>query len=124
MENQNPIADSSLPIPQPPKPVLWSTVISTTIIACFMVWCISNDNWLGASLDAGLIALNVGFAIIRYRSLSSLYRQCRNLHVLRRIIDTPTMREEGNSIIFTYIAPSDRIMEELKRINDSFNKKN
>lgn len=107
-----------------PKPELVQTsnVIVMLIFAAFAIYCLFNQNWLGATIDGGICVTLAVIAYFRYRKVAELRRQIRVLKVMETIINTPTMREEANSVIFTFIFPSPAIMDELHKLHSQAQK--
>lgn len=107
------------PLPElPPMPsvVPASTIIVSVLLGTMSAWCFSRGNWIGGCIDLAIVALNVVFAWMRYKTMTRLYRQHRNLLTIQKILTTPVMAEEGNSMILTFLRPSDRLMEEMNKI--------
>jgi len=125
MQNQNQDDSERLALDLPPLPKLppmppmipTSTVLMIVFVGSIAAWCFSRSNWIGGCADLGIIALSVTFAVIRYRSMKELYRHHRNLLTIQKILTKPVeMVEEGNSMILTFLRPSDRLMDEMNKI--------
>jgi hypothetical protein len=100
-----------LPPMFPAHTILWCLCLGTLATICF-----AQSNWIGGSVDVALIALMLGFSWKRYRTMKELYRHHHNLLAIRKILSTPTVVEEGNSMILTFLRPSDRLMDEMNKI--------
>jgi len=122
MQNQKPSDFEDAPElpelhPLPPIPLISTgTIILCLCLGALATWCFSQSNWIGGWIDVFLIVLNVAFAAIRYRSIKRLYRHHHKLLTIQKIFNTPVMAEEGNSMILTFLRPSDRLMDEMKKI--------
>lgn len=97
----------------PPSRWTWSTPIVVVVLALFTAYCVWDHNWLGATIDAAIVLVNVMVGVHRWVSMDRLWQQYRRLKVMETIVNTPVMREEGNSIIFTFLCPTDRLLVEL-----------
>ena len=132
MQNQNQddserVAIIELPpmpkLPPMPSMIPMSTVLRIVFVGSLAAWCFSRSNWIGGCADLGIIALSITFAVMRYRSMKELYRHHRNLLTIQKILTTPVMVEEGNSMILTFLRPSDRLMDEMNKIDAEVNSK-
>lgn len=102
----------------PPMPPMFPahTILLCLFLGTLATVCFAQSNWIGGSIDVALIALMLGFSWKRHRSMKELYRHHRNLLTIRKILTTPTVVEEGNSMILTFLRPSDRLMDEMNKI--------
>lgn len=105
-------------LPPPPKKMTYVSVVVLFFLGTMAVWCVTEENWIGAITDFFLFAAVLFVAIARYLSLSKIYNNLKILYVVERIKNTPVMREEGCSIILTYLMPSPKIMEEIRKLSD------
>jgi hypothetical protein len=103
-------------LPPMPSMIPLSTILMIVFVGSMAAVCFSRSNWIGGCADLGIIALSVTFAVMRYRSMKELHRHHRNLLTIQKILTTPVMAEEGNSMILTFLRPSDRLMEEMNEI--------
>lgn len=120
MQNKLP-ADSDIPdlpdLPELPKRVRASTVILLVMFIGLLALNIYNQNWLGAVIDSILAVAVLVFAYLHYRKINELRRSYRVLKCMRTMLQTPVMREEANSIIFTFLFPSPEIMKEITKLH-------
>lgn len=102
-------------LPDPPERVASSSVVLFSAFAGIAAY---NENWYGMCLDLAVLIAVLVFGYIRWQSITKLRRQWRLAKLLEKLIKTPMMREEANSVIFTFIFPSPELMEELNKIHN------
>lgn len=104
-------------MPDAPPRIKVSGVIMGSIFATFGVYSACTENWLGAAIDFTIVLGVFVFAYFHYKKIVDLERRIRIARTLHKLVNTPTMREEDNSIILTFIFPSPEIMEEIKALS-------
>lgn len=109
------LPDFPPPLPKPSFMPL-STIFLCLFLGGLATHCFYKSNWIGGCFDLFLIAVNVTLAIHRYKSLNNLAKQHQRLIAIHKIITTPVMSEVGNSMILTWLRPSDRLMDEMNEI--------
>lgn len=116
MESTSSILDN---IPIPPKPMLlgWSGISGLSLLGGLAVACGVHENWFGLALNVGLMGVVLLGCYIAYLAQSSLWRKYQRLLCVDRLITTPVMREDGHSLIFTFLSPSPEMLPE---VNDFF----
>lgn len=109
----------------PDKPNVMTKTDNTilAIILSLTVFSILMGFWITALIQLGILAGNILMIIFRYSWLNHLYKEKCDLIKIQKIIDTPMMREEGNSIIFSFLKPSDRLLNKMMKIIGKKNKK-
>ena len=99
-----------------PSMIPMSTILLIVFVGTMAALCFSRSNWIVGCAYLGITAMSITFAVIRYRSMKELHRRHRNLLTIQKILTKPVMAEEGNSMILTFLRPSDRLMEEMNKI--------
>jgi len=117
MQNEVPADFSVSSLPPLPERIQFGMVMLICFFLGMGIFNLFCENWLGAGIDFALVSVAFVFAYLRYRKLSVLYSDYRVLKVMEKIINTPVMKEEANSIIFTFVCPSPAIMEEIARFH-------
>lgn len=112
-------------VPIPPKPVLFpkNGVIGIVVLIALAVLCVCSENWLGAAVDVVLALLVFGACWMSYNGQKFLWEKYQNLCCVDRLIRTPVLREEGHSLIFTFLAPSPKRLPEVSQFLDQIREK-
>lgn len=119
MLNSNPSDSNPIlpPLPEFPLALVTKTsIITCTIFAALLILNVCLGNWIGASVDLAALSLVLFFSISRYKKVKQLKEQHRDIALIRQIMVTPTFREEGSSIILTFLKPSERLLKSMNNL--------
>ena len=115
----NPSDSNPILPPLPEFPLALVTKTSVIVCVMFIVLLIFNlyqRNWVGATVDLAAFLAMLYFSISRYKKVKHLKNQHRDIALIRQIMLTPTFREEGSSIILTFLKPSDRLLQSMNKL--------
>lgn len=97
---------------------LKGNIVSWFCIALFLGLGIREGiegRWGYVAWDIGLIVLNLLTISLGYFGSRRTYRLQKRLVTLRCLLTTPSMREDGYSVILTFLAPSPALEAEIKK---------
>ena len=95
------------------KPFTFFTCVFLTLMALNAA---HYERWFGVIVDVLLIVVNLGLSFKLYSNEWKLYRHWKNIKALDEIIGGPVLKEDGNSIIITYLMPSERLIKEISEL--------
>jgi len=101
-------------LPKVPTRIAWASVICIIVMALLALDSYCTENWFGFWVYITAIIIHIGVFVHRWMVFTRLHRQRRAIIAIDKIIRTPVIREEGNSIIFTFIMPKDHVLNALK----------
>lgn len=88
-------------------------LILCSFLVAMATMCFFKSNWFGMGVDIILIVILVGLPCWRYRMSRRLVELVNKLQGISSSMQT--LEEEGNSIILTFVRPSDELMDRLKK---------
>ena len=91
------------------------------MMIAFEIWFIFLKDWIQVVLYGFVVCFYITRAIWVYRANNKTIKLLNTLKrfnkALREIKNTPVLREEGKSIIFTFLSPSPKLMKELEKFS-------
>lgn len=119
MQNLNPKNIEEIKLP---SRISTSTIIFAVMMMGFEAWFIYLKDWIQASLYAVVVTIYIARAIWVYRSNGRAIKLIKLLksfnNSLKEINNTPVLREEGKSVIFTFLTPSKKLLRELEKFKN------
>lgn len=108
----------------PKRKISKETIFFLLLMIGFETWFIYRHEWVQSVIYGIFIVLYVIRAIWVYRINSRTMKLVQTLKamegVLKEIKNTPVLREEGNSIIFTWRCPSSKLMKEVEKFKNGY----
>ena len=105
-----------------PKRIDYNTVFFTLMMIAFESWFIYSQDWIQASLCAVVVIVYIARAVWVFRANTKTLKLIKLLRkfneTLKEINNTPVLREEGKSVIFTFLSPSPKLMKELEKFKN------
>lgn len=123
MQNLNPKnIEKNLDEVKLPSRISTSTIFFTLMMIGFEAWFIYLKDWIQASLYALVVIAYVVRAVFVYRQNGRTIKLIKTLRAfnnsLKEINNTPVLREEGKSVIFTFLSPSKKLLKELEKFKN------
>ena len=89
-------------LPKPPKLFSKLAIGMALFFGCFAIINFSISNWIMFYIDLFFLTMYVALSIWRYLKVKKSIVLHEEILRLRKILNLPTMTEEGNSIIITF----------------------
>ena len=107
-----------------PKRILPETILFLAIMISFETWLILKGELI-QSIFYGLIvlfyfsrAVFVFYTANKSINLIKLFKKIDD--AMMNIKNTPVIREEGKSIIFTFVRPSNKLMYQIEKLKNEY----